>query len=185
MWVKIDVKDAKKGAIIELDNDLFRVVDSTFMQCQQRQGNYTLKLKNLVSGSMIARPFKSGTMLDKGEVITKNAIFLYSAGDTYAFMENDTGEIHDLDKDSIEDTVPYLKENMDLFLMVYQGNVLNVILPPTVSYIIKSTLPGVKGDRAQAGKKPATLETGLEVQVPLHKAEGDTVTVNTETGDVN
>jgi len=178
MWVKIDVKDAKKGAIIELDNDLFRVVDSTFMQCQQRQGN-------LVSGSMIARPFKSGTMLDKGEVITKNAIFLYSAGDTYAFMENDTGEIHDLDKDSIEDVVPYLKENMDLFLMVYQGNVLNVILPPTVSYIITSTLPGVKGDRAQAGKKPATLETGLEVQVPLHKAEGDTVTVNTETGDVN
>ncbi|MEI6426378.1 MAG: hypothetical protein WCO66_03430, partial [Candidatus Absconditabacteria bacterium] len=101
MGVKIDVKDAKKGAIIELDNDLFRVIDSSFMQCQQRQGNYTLRLKNLVTGSVLSKPFKSGTMLDKGEVITKNAVFLYSAGDTYAFMENDSGEIHDLDKESI------------------------------------------------------------------------------------
>lgn len=185
MWLKIDVKDAKRWAILELDNDLFRVIDSTFMQCQQRQGNYTLKLKNLVTGNVISKPFKSGSLLDKAEVITKNAVYLYNAGDTYAFMENDSGEIHDLDKESIEDIIPYLKENMDLFLMVYQWNVLNVILPPTVSYIITSTLPGVKGDRAQAGKKPATLETGLEIQVPLHKSEGDTVTVNTETGDVN
>ena len=185
MWLKIDVKDAKKWSIVELDNDLFRVIDSTFMQCQQRQGNYTLKLKNLVTWNVIARPFKSGSLLDKAEVITKNGVYLYNAGDDYSFMENDTGEMHDLNKSSLEDIIPYLKENMDLFLMVYQGNVLNVILPPTVSYIITSTLPWVKGDRAQAGKKPATLETGLEVQVPLHKAEGDTVTVNTETGDVN
>jgi elongation factor P len=69
-------------------------------------------------------------------------------------------------------------------LMIYQGNVLWVILPPTIQYVIKETVPGVKGDRAQAGKKPATLETGLEVQVPLHKNEGDTVTVNTQTGEV-
>jgi elongation factor P len=79
--------------------------------------------------------------------------------------------MHDLSKDSIEDVVPYLKENMDLYLMVYQGNVLNVILPATVTYTIASTVPGVKGDRAQAGKKPATLETGLEIMVPLHKNE--------------
>jgi elongation factor P len=92
--------------------------------------------------------------------------------------------MHDLDKDSIEDVIPYLKENMDLFLMVYQGNVLNVILPATVTYKIASTVPGVKGDRAQAGKKPATLESGLEIMIPLHKNEGDEVTVNTETGDV-
>jgi elongation factor P len=88
-----------------------------------------------------------------------------------------------LSKDSIEDIVLYLKENMDLFLMVYKGNVLNVILPATVTYKIASTVPGVKGDRAQAGKKPATLETGLELMVPLHKNEWDEVIVNTETGE--
>lgn len=183
--MKIDVSDAKKGIILELDGGLFRVVDSSFMQCQQRQGNYTLKLKSLATAGVINRPFKSGSLLDRAEVITKNAIFLYNSGEYYSFMENDSGEIHDLNKDAIDDVIPYLKENMDLFVMVYQGNVLSVLLPPTVSYLIKSTVPGVKGDRAQAGKKPATLETGLEVMVPLHRNEGDSVTVNTLTGEIN
>ncbi|MDD3262276.1 MAG: elongation factor P [Candidatus Absconditabacteria bacterium] len=183
MATKLDVSEIKKGAILEINGDLFRVVDVSFMQCQQRQGNYTLKMKNLVTGGVQNTPFRSGTTLDKADVITKNAVYLYNSGDSYSFMENDSGEMHDLSKDSIEDVVPYLKENMDLYLMVYQGNVLNVILPATVTYTIASTVPGVKGDRAQAGKKPATLETGLEIMVPLHKNEGDEVTVNTETGE--
>lgn len=100
-------------------------------------------------------------------------------------MENDTGEIFELEKDAIEEIVGYLKENLDVYLQMYKGNVLNVILPTTISYKIISTVPGVKGDRAQAGTKPATIETGLEVQVPLYKEEGDEVTVNTLTGTVN
>ncbi len=183
MATKLDVSEVKKWAILELNGELFRVVDISFMQCQQRQGNYTLKMKNLVTGGVQNLPFRSGTVLDKADVITKNAVYLYNSGDSYSFMENDSGEMHDLSKDSIEDVVPYLKENMDLFLMVYKGSVLNVILPATVTYTIKSTVPGVKGDRAQAGKKPATLETGLEIMVPLHKNEGDEVMVNTETGE--
>lgn len=113
--------------------------------------------------------YKSGTLLEKADVTTKNALYLYNSGDSYSFMENDNGEIHELDKEFIDDVVPYLKENMDLFLMIYQGRVLSVLLPKSVTYTITSTMPGVKGDRAQAGKKPATLETGLEVMVPLHK----------------
>ncbi|AHB41877.1 Elongation factor P [candidate division SR1 bacterium RAAC1_SR1_1] len=183
MGTKLDVSEIKKGSILEIDGDLFRTIDVSFMQCQQRQGSYTLKVKNLVTGGVQSKPFKSGTVLDKADVITKNAVYLYNSGDSYSFMENDSGEMHDLSKDSLEDVVLYLKENMDLFLMVYKGNVLNVILPATVTYKIKSTVPGVKGDRAQAGKKPATLETGLELMVPLHKNEGDEVTVNTETGE--
>ncbi len=124
-------------------------------------------------------------MLEQAEVSTQNAVFLYNAGDVYSFMENDTGEIFDLEKNAIEDVVGYLKENLDVYLQMYQGNVLNVILPATITYKIASTVPGVKGDRAQAGTKPATIETGLEVQVPLYKEEGDEVTVNTLTGTVN
>jgi len=184
MGQKLDVSEVKKGVIIELDDQLFRVIDSSFMQCQQRQGSYTLKVKNLVTWAVQNRPFKSGTALDKADVITKNAIYLYNSGDTYSFMENDSWEMYDLDKDAIEDVILYLKENMDLYLMVYKWSVLNVILPATVSYIIKETVPGVKGDRAQAGKKPATLETGLEITIPLHKNEWDTVIVNTETWEV-
>ena len=86
-------------------------------------------------------------------------------------MENDTGIMHDLDKSIVGDIAPYLKENLDLFLEKHGENVLNVLLPITIQYKIISTVPGVRGDRAQAGKKPATIETGMEVQVPLHKNE--------------
>jgi len=125
--------------------------------------------------------YKSGSVIEKADVITKSAIFLYNAGDTYTFMENDSGEMYELDKEKVDDITGYLKENMDCYVMVYKGNVISVILPPTVSYTIASTVPGVKGDRAQAGKKPATIETGLEIMIPLYKNEGDTVTLNTLT----
>lgn len=183
MATKLDISEVKKWVILEINGELFRVVDISFMQCQQRQGNYTLKMKNLLTGWVQTMQVRSGTNLDKADVITKNAMYLYSTGDSFSFMENDSGEMHDLSKEAIEDVVPYLKENMDLFLMVYKWDVLNVILPATVTYTIASTVPGVKGDRAQAGKKPATLETGLEIMVPLHKNEWDEVTVNTETGE--
>lgn len=161
-----------------------KVLDLSFMQMQQRQGSYTFKVQNIVTGNVQNVTFKSGTVLDLADVTKMSATFLYSAGDTYSFMENDTGLMHDLDSSLIGDLAPYLKENLDVFLEKHGENVLNVLLPITISYTITSTVPGVKGDRAQAGKKPATLETGLEVQVPLHKNEGDSVTINTETGEI-
>lgn len=182
--MKIEVSDIKKGTILLVDGQLYKVLDFSFMQMQQRQGSYTYKLRNLVTGGVQNLTYKSGSVLDQAEVMTRNAVFLYKSGDTYSFMENDSGEMYDLDKSAIEDAVGYLKENMDCYLSIYEGNVLSVILPPTVNYVIASTVPGVKGDRAQAGKKPATLETGLELQVPLHKNEGDTVLVNTLTGEI-
>ncbi len=183
--MKLDVSDIKKNTILEIDGQLFKVVDFSFMQMQQRQWSYTFKLKNLITGGVQSLTYKSWTVLEKGDVVTKNAVFLYTAGDTYTFMENDTGEMHDLHKDMVDDIAGYLKENMDCFVMVYKGNVISVILPPTVSYKIISTVPWVKWDRAQAGKKPATIETGMEIMIPLHKNEGDTVTLNTLTWETN
>ncbi|EKD25474.1 MAG: hypothetical protein ACD_80C00046G0001 [uncultured bacterium (gcode 4)] len=181
--MKLDVSEIKKNTILEIDGTLYKVVDFAFMQMQQRQGSYSFKMKNLITGSVQTFTYKSGSVIEKGDVITKNALFLYSAGDSYTFMENDTGEMHDLNKDMVDDIVGYLKENMDLFVMVYKGNVISVILPPTVAYKIIATVPGVKWDRAQAGKKPATIETGMEIMIPLHKNEGDTITLNTVTGE--
>lgn len=183
--MKLDVSEIKKNTILEIDGQLYKVLDFAFMQMQQRQGSYTFKLKNLVTGSVQSLTYKSGSVIEKGDVITKNAVFLYNAGDTYTFMENDTGEMHDLNKDMVDDIAGYLKDNMDCYVMVYKGNVISVILPPTVSYKIITTVPGVKGDRAKAGKKPATIETGMEIMIPLHKNEGDTVTLNTLTGETN
>jgi len=179
--MKIVTSDIKKWTMLEIDGQLYKVIDFSFMQMQQRQGSYTYKMRNMVSGWVQNMTFKSGTLLEQADVMTKNAVFLYAAGDSYSFMENDTGEMHELQKTEIEESVPYLKENMDCYMTIYKGNVIGVILPPTISYKIISTVPGVKGDRAQAGKKPATLETWLEVQVPLHKEAGQTVIVNTLT----
>lgn len=183
--MKIVTNDIKKGTILEIDGQLYKVLDFSFMQMQQRQGSYTYKMRNLITGGVQNVTYKSGTVLELAEVLTKNAIFLYSQWDTYTFMENDTGEMHDLRREIVEDIVGYLKENMDCYMTLYKWNVIGIILPITVSYTIKSTVPGVKWDRAQAGKKPATLETGMEIMVPLHKNEWDTVTINTSTGEVN
>lgn len=128
--------------------------------------------------------YKSGTTLEQVDVQTKNAVYLYSGGDTYAFMEQDTSEIYDIPADQIEDVIPYLKENLDCFIMIFEGNVIGVILPNVIEYKIEQTVPGVKGDRATAGKKPATLDNGLEVMVALHLEAGATVRINTVTGDI-
>ncbi len=161
-----------------------KVLDTSFMQMQQRQGSYTFKVQNIITGNVQNVTFKSGTVLDLADVSKMTAVFLYTAGDTYSFMENDTGNMHDLDKSVVADVIPYLKENLDVFLEKHGEEVLSVLLPITIQYKVTETVPGVKWDRATAGKKPATLETGLEVMIALHKNEGDMVTVNTETGEV-
>lgn len=183
--MKIITSDIKKWTMLEIEGQLYKVIDFSFMQMQQRQGSYTYKLRNMISWWVQNMTFKSGTLLEQADVMTKNAIFLYAAGDNYTFMENDTGEMRELNKEDIQESIPYLKENMDCYMTLYKGDVIGVILPPTISYKIVSTVPGVKGDRAQAGKKPAILETGLEVQVPLHKEAWQTVVVNTLTGDAS
>jgi elongation factor P len=183
--VKITTSEVKKGTILLIEGKLFKVADTAHTHMGRGGANDTFKVKDIVTGKSNVFTYIAGAMLEQAEVSTQNAVFLYAAGTTYSFMENDSGEIYELEKDTIEEVVGYLKENLDVYLQMYQGNVINVILPATISYKIISTVPGVKGDRAQAGTKPATIETGLEVQVPLYKEEGDEVTVNTLTGTVN
>ena len=183
--VKIDASKVKKGTVLEMDGQLFVVLDLSFMQMQQRQGSYTYKVRNLATNGVQNVTVKSGITLDQAEISTQNAVYLYNTGDSYSFMENDTGEIHEIQADTIEDITGYLKDNLDVYLQIYNGKVINVILPSTITYTITDTVPGIKGNRAQSWTKPATLETGMEIQVPLHKEVGDTVTLNTLTGGVS
>lgn len=183
--MKVSTSDVKKGMILKIDGQLYRVVDTAHTHMWRGGATDKYKVKEIVTGKVNNFTYAAGSVLEQAEVQTKNAVFLYSWGGTYSFMENDTGEMHDLPSDMVDDITGYLKENMDCYLTIYEGNVLGVIIPPTVSYIITSTVQGIKGDRAQAGKKPATIETWLEVQVPLHKEEGQTVTINTLTWEAS
>lgn len=182
--MKIDTSSVKKGVILQVETKLFKVIDISHTHTGRGGATYTFKVKDIVNGGNQQLTYKSGTILEQVDVQTKNAVYLYSSADSYAFMEQDTSEIYDLPYDQIEDIVPYLKENLDCFVMVFNGSVIGVILPNVIEYEIADTVPGVKGDRAQAGKKPATLDNGLEVMVPLHLERGAIVRVNTLTGDI-
>ena len=179
--MKIDTSEAKRWTVLNIEWNLVKIVDIWHTHMGRGGATYNFRVKNLVDGKVTTHTYKSGTILEGADVGTKSAVFLYSWWDTYTFLENDTSEMHEVNADDLEDIIPYLKENLDVYIMLYQDKVISVILPPTISYVIKDTMPWVKGDRAQAGKKPATLETWLEVQIPLHKEVGDTVTVNTST----
>ena len=183
--VKITTSDVKKWTILLIDEKLFRVLDTAHTHMWRGGANDTYKVKDIVTWKSNVFTYNSGTILEQAEVATQNAIYLYNSGDSYSFMENDTGEIHDIDKATIDDIVGYLKDNLDVYLQMYEWNVINVILPSTITYKIISTVPGVKGDRAQAWTKPATIETWMEVQVPLYKEEWDEITINTLTGTVS
>ena len=107
--VKIDAAEVKKGTVLEMDGQLFKVLDLSFMQMQQRQGSYTYKVRNLLTNGVQNITVKSGTTMDQADIATQNAVYLYNSGDTYSFMENDTGEIHDIPAGTIEDITGYLK----------------------------------------------------------------------------
>lgn len=142
---------------------------------------YTLKVKNIITWASNTYTYKSWTALESADVSTMNATYLYSAWDSYSFMENDTGEIFDINEDMISDSIDYLKENLGLFLIKHNDNIIWVTLPDTISYAITETLPWDRWDRATAWRKEATLENGMVVQVPLHAKEWDIIVVNTIT----
>ncbi len=179
--MKISCSDVKRGTILNVEWKLMKVLDISHTHTGRGGATYTFKSKNIIDWGNLNLTYKSTVTLQQAEVATQNALFLYQAGDNFTFMLNDTSEMMELEKSDIEDVVPYLKENLDCFLMIHEENVIGVILPSTIEYTVAQTVPGVKGDRSNAGKKPATMDNGLEVQVPLHVEEWATVRVNTST----
>jgi elongation factor P len=181
--MKITTSDVKIGTILNLDGKLCKVTEMSHTHMGRGGATDSYKVKDIVTGKTFVHTVNAGTVMEAEEVNQNRAMFLYKNGDTYSFMETDSGEMHDLNQDLVDDVADYLKENLEVYLMIHNSNVLGVILPATIEYTITETVPGIKGDRAQAGKKPATLETGMEVMVPIHKEVGQVVVVNTLTGD--
>jgi elongation factor P len=182
--MKIDTSEVKRGVVLQVENKLFKVIDIGHTHTGRGSATYSFKVRDIVNGGNQTLTYKSGVTLESAEVLTKNAVYLYNSGDSYSFLENDSSEMYEIPTEKIEDVIPYLKENLDVFLMMFDGDVIGVILPNVIEYTVASTVPGVKGDRQSAGRKPATLENGLEVQIPLHLEEGAKVRVNTVTGDI-
>jgi elongation factor P len=179
----ISTGDVKKGIIIELDGQLMKVLDWTHIKMARGSAQVRMKLQNVRKGDIVERTFQAGTRWPRARVEQRKVQYLYSDGDVYHFMDNETYDQFAINSRLLGDDARFLKENLDVFVSMHEGEVLGVDLPVTVDLTVTQTDPGFAGDTATGAKKAATLETGVVVQVPLFVNEGDTLRVDTRTGE--
>ena len=178
----IDVNDLRKGVTFELDGNLFKVIE--YAHHKPGRGNATIRIKarNLRSGATLEKTFISGSQVQEARLDFHNVQYLYNDGQTYHFMDTETYEQPGLSKEMLGDAARFLKENVTVELLTYDGQPIEVELPTTVDLKVVEAAPGYKGDTASGGGKPAKLETGVSITVPFFVNVGDTVRVDTRDG---
>lgn len=178
----ISVNDFKTGLTVEVDGGIWRVLEFQHVKPGKGAAFVRSKLRNLRTGSIAEKTFRAGEKVKKAQIDNKTMQYLYSSGDQYVFMDQQTYEQIELPGSQIEYELNFLLENMEVHIIMFNGETLGVDLPNTVNLKVAATEPGIKGDTASGGSKPATMETGLVVQVPFFVNEGDTLVVNTSDG---
>jgi elongation factor P len=173
----------KKGMIIKLDNELFRIHDLMHVTPGNLRGFVRVKARNLRSQAMSEQKLRSEDVIERAMLDEKEMQFLYSDGDGYHFMDTETYEQTHMSSDTLGDSVGFLKPEMTIQVEFYGAEPVGIELPQTVDLKVVETVPGIKGATATNQLKPATLETGHVVQVPPFIDEGDVIRVNTETGE--
>ncbi|MEZ0480455.1 elongation factor P [Planococcus sp. SSTMD024] len=175
----ISVNDFKTGLTIEVDNDIWRVMEFQHVKPGKGAAFVRSKLRNLRTGAVNEKTFRAGEKVAKAQIDNRKMQYLYANGDMHAFMDTETYDQIELPEKSIEYELKFLQENMDVQVIQYHGEVLGVELPNTVVLEVAETDPGIKGDTASGGSKPAILTTGLSVQVPFFINQGDKLIINT------
>ena len=178
----ISVNDFKNGLTIQVDGELWRVVEFQHVKPGKGSAFVRSKLKNLRNGGVQEKTFRAGEKVEQAQIDRKKMQYLYADGDNYVFMDTETYEQLELPGARIQDELKYLKENMVVSIIMFGTETLGVELPNTVDLEVKETEPGIRGDTSSGGSKPATMETGLVVQVPFFVNEGDILTINTADG---
>lgn len=178
----ISVNDFKNGLTIEVDGELWRVIEFQHVKPGKGSAFVRSKLKNLRTGAVQEKTFRAGEKVKPAQIDRKEMQYLYADGDNYVFMDTNTYEQLELNKSQIENEIKFLKENMIVKVIMHGSETLGIELPNTVDLVVKDTEPNIKGDTSSGGSKPATMETGLVVQVPFFVNKGDTLTINTSDG---
>ncbi|MBD8003543.1 elongation factor P [Bacillus norwichensis] len=178
----ISVNDFKTGLTIETDGGIWRVLEFQHVKPGKGAAFVRSKLRNLRTGAIAEKTFRAGEKVSKAQIDNRTMQYLYSSGDQYVFMDQQTYEQIELPASQIEHELNFLLENMEVHIIMFNGETLGVELPNTVNLKVAATEPGIKGDTASGGSKPATMETGLVVQVPFFVNEGDTLVINTSDG---
>jgi elongation factor P len=179
----ISTGEIKKGIIIELDGQLMKVLDWTHIKMARGSAQVRMKMQNVRKGDIIERTFQAGTRWPRARVEQRRVQYLYGDDNTFHFMDSETYDQFAVNAALLGDDAKFLKENTDVFVSSHEGEILGVDLPVTVDLVVTQTDPGFAGDTATGAKKAATVETGLVVQVPLFVNEGDTLRIDTRTGE--
>ncbi|WP_040211884.1 elongation factor P [Clostridium polynesiense] len=179
----ISAGDLRKGTTFELDGQVFTVVDFMHVKPGKGAAFVRTKLRNVISGGVTDKTFNPTEKLQEAVIERKEMQYLYSDGELYYFMDQETFEQIPLNYEKVEDAIKFLKENMFAIIKFYKGEAFSVEAPNFVELVVTATEPGVKGNTATNVTKPATLETGAVINVPLFVNEGDAIRIDTRTGD--
>ena len=177
----ISTNDFRTGLTIEVDGELWQIIEFMHVKPGKGAAFVRTKLRNLQNGNIQERTFRAGEKVEQARIDTRAMQYLYSSGDEYTFMDSETYEQLTLNRKQIERELKFLKENMTVHIMLHNEQVIGIELPNTVELEVVATDPGIRGDTATGGSKPATLETGLVVQVPLFINVGDKLIIDTRT----
>ena len=179
----ISASDLRKGVAIELDGELWQILDYHHIKIGRGSAQVRIKLRNIRRGGIVERSFQAGDRWPRAQLDHRQIQFLYRDGDDFHFMETESYEQFHLSAAQLDDAVNYLKDSMLLDRTSYEGETIGVELPVTVDLKVVETEPGFAGDTQTGARKAAKLETGLTIQVPIFVDEGDTVRVDTRTGE--
>ncbi|RSL34553.1 elongation factor P [Salibacterium salarium] len=179
----ISVNDLKTGLTVEVEDGIWSVVDFQHVKPGKGAAFVRTKLRSLRTGAIQEKTFRAGEKINRAHIENRKMQYLYSSGETHTFMDNETFDQLELTSDQIEYELNFLKENMEIKIMSYGSETLGLELPNNVELKVSETEPGIKGDTASGGTKPAILETGYKVQVPFFVNEGDLLVVDTRKGE--
>ena len=175
--------DLKNGLVLNIEGQLWAVIEFQHVKPGKGPAFVRSKLKNVITGKVVDKTFNAGVKVEIADVDKRDMTYLYSDGDGYVFMDKDTYDQVTLTNEVVGDATNYMLENQDAVVAMYQGNPIYVELPASVTLEVTYTEPGLQGDRSSGGTKPATVETGLAIQVPLFLEQGTKVKVDTRTGE--
>ena len=179
----VSAGDFRKGMTIEIDGQVWMIVDFQHVKPGKGAAFVRTKIKNVMTGNVLERTFSPTDKFPKAMVERKDMQYLYNDGDLYYFMDTETYDQLPLNKDKVEDALPYMIENMNVTIKFFKGEAFSVEPPNFVVLQVTETEPGFKGNTATAGNKPAIVETGAKIMVPLFVNTGDSIRIDTRTGE--
>ncbi|MEW6074755.1 MAG: elongation factor P [Candidatus Omnitrophota bacterium] len=179
----LSINEIKSGLTILVDNDVYQVIDFQHVKPGKGAAFVRVRVRNMKSGNVLEKTYRGDEKIESAYVEERKLQFQYASSGMYHFMDQETYDEVAVTESALGDNAKYLKDNLEVVAYSYKDDILNISLPNFIHFTITHTEPGIKGDTAKSGTKPATVETGATVQVPLFVNSGDKIKIDTRTGE--